>query len=137
MVNMKEKKVSAVSKWPEPTLVKELQRFLGLADFYQCFIVLSLWRHRSPTFGKASKTPKHSHQKQLLALFVSVPIPDPSKPFVIKVDASEVRVGAFMSKQHGNPKKQVKSTGEQLTLVTKNCSQSTHWLEGFGTHLLS
>lgn len=33
-VNMVESKVTAVTSWPEPTTVKELQRFLGFANFY-------------------------------------------------------------------------------------------------------
>lgn len=37
-VGMEENRVSAVSEWPEPDLVKALQRFLGLANFYQRLI---------------------------------------------------------------------------------------------------
>ncbi len=31
-------KVDAVMEWPRPTTVKELQRFLGFANFYRRFI---------------------------------------------------------------------------------------------------
>lgn len=31
-------KVTAVKEWPVPTTVKELQRFLGFANFYRRFI---------------------------------------------------------------------------------------------------
>ncbi|KAK3524084.1 hypothetical protein QTP70_018005 [Hemibagrus guttatus] len=31
-------KVRAVTDWPAPTTVRELQRFLGFANFYRCFI---------------------------------------------------------------------------------------------------
>ncbi|KAK3556035.1 hypothetical protein QTP70_001836 [Hemibagrus guttatus] len=34
-VRMDEKKVTAVRDWPNPTTVKELQRFLGFANFYR------------------------------------------------------------------------------------------------------
>lgn len=37
-VGMEENKVSAVSEWPQPTSVKQLQRFLGFAYFYCRFI---------------------------------------------------------------------------------------------------
>ncbi|KAK3509746.1 hypothetical protein QTP70_008378 [Hemibagrus guttatus] len=37
-VRMDEKKVTAVRDWPTPTTVKELQRFLGFANFYRRFI---------------------------------------------------------------------------------------------------
>uniref|UniRef100_A0A4W5RRF9 ribonuclease H n=1 Tax=Hucho hucho TaxID=62062 RepID=A0A4W5RRF9_9TELE len=37
-VKMEEGKVQAVTEWPQPTTVKELQRFLGFANFYRRFI---------------------------------------------------------------------------------------------------
>ncbi len=35
---MDDSKVQAVLNWPKPTTVKELQRFLGFANFYRRFI---------------------------------------------------------------------------------------------------
>ncbi|KAL1249494.1 hypothetical protein QQF64_020499 [Cirrhinus molitorella] len=37
-VAMDDKKVNVVLKWPQPTTLKELQRFLGFANFYRRFI---------------------------------------------------------------------------------------------------
>ncbi len=37
-VAMDEQKVRAVVNWPQPTTLKELQRFLGFANFYRRFI---------------------------------------------------------------------------------------------------
>lgn len=37
-VEMDTCKVKAVMDWPKSTKVKDLQRFLGFANFYQCFI---------------------------------------------------------------------------------------------------
>ncbi len=37
-VEMDDSKVRAVTDWPQPTTVKELQRFLGFANFYRRFI---------------------------------------------------------------------------------------------------
>ncbi len=37
-VSMDDKKVQAVLDWPQPQTVKELQRFLGFANFYRRFI---------------------------------------------------------------------------------------------------
>ncbi|KAK3535704.1 hypothetical protein QTP70_020556 [Hemibagrus guttatus] len=37
-VEMNQSKVHAVTEWPEPTTMKELQRFLGFTSFYQQFI---------------------------------------------------------------------------------------------------
>ena len=37
-VSMNLKKVDGILKWPVPTKVKEVQLFLGLANFFHCFI---------------------------------------------------------------------------------------------------
>ncbi len=37
-VQMDQRKVEAVKNWPQPTTIKEMQRFLGFANFYRRFI---------------------------------------------------------------------------------------------------
>jgi len=37
-MEMDERKLAAIREWPTPTLVKEVQSFLGFANFYQKFI---------------------------------------------------------------------------------------------------
>ncbi|XP_051510049.1 uncharacterized protein LOC127415360 [Myxocyprinus asiaticus] len=37
-VEMDDSKIKAVTEWPRPNTVKELQRFLGFAKFYRRFI---------------------------------------------------------------------------------------------------
>ncbi len=37
-VQMDQRKVEAVRNWPQPTTIKEMQRFLGFANFYRRFI---------------------------------------------------------------------------------------------------
>lgn len=37
-ITMEEGKVEAITSWPVPTTVKELQRFLGFTNFYRRFI---------------------------------------------------------------------------------------------------
>ena len=33
-------KIKAVSEWPVPTTVREIQSFMGLRNYYRCFIYL-------------------------------------------------------------------------------------------------
>ncbi|KAL0172725.1 hypothetical protein M9458_033036, partial [Cirrhinus mrigala] len=84
-VKMDSSKVQAVTDWPATT-IKELQRFLGFANFYQA--------DRAFTTLKAS--------------FTSAPIlkhPNPELPFVVVVDASDSGIGAILSQRHGQPGK--------------------------------
>ncbi len=37
-VQMDQRKAEAVKNWPQPTMIKEMQRFLGFANFYRRFI---------------------------------------------------------------------------------------------------
>jgi len=37
-VEMEEEKVAGVLKWPTPQCVRDVRKFLGLANYYRCFI---------------------------------------------------------------------------------------------------
>ncbi|KAK3518834.1 hypothetical protein QTP70_014909 [Hemibagrus guttatus] len=112
-IQMDEGKIAAVRDWPAPATVKELQRFLGFANFYRRFIsnyssiadpLTNLLRNKpksllwSPAAEGAFNTLKRA--------FTTAPLlihPDPDKPFVVEVDASTTGVGAVLSQQQGNP----------------------------------
>ncbi|XP_073679755.1 Fc receptor-like protein 5 [Garra rufa] len=101
-VRMDEGKVAAVVSWPEPTTIKELQRFLGFANFYRRFIknysiitspLTSLLKGKPRTL---LWTPDSAAAFQNLKnAFTQAPLlihPDPDLPFV-EVDASTTGVG--------------------------------------------
>lgn len=54
-IAMDEVKVSTVTEWPTPQTVRDLQQFLGFANFYRCFIQRFQFHcypsHSSPTKG--------------------------------------------------------------------------------------
>ncbi len=101
-------KVQAVVDWPTPDSRKALQRFLGFANFYRHFIrnysqlaapLTALTSTKTMFRWSSSAEAAFSKLKSCL---VSAPIlvaPDPSCQFVVKVDASEVGVGAFFSQR--------------------------------------
>ncbi len=108
-------KVEAVKNCPHPLTIKDLQRFLGFANFYPRFICgysdvvsvvsasfTSLLRQKlkrlcwTPAVVKAFQ--------KLKASFCTAPTllhPDPTIPFIVEVDASSLWVGAVLSQRRG------------------------------------
>lgn len=156
-VLMDPKKVAAVMNWPTPQSVKEVQRFLGFANFYRRFIK-NFSMVAAPIIALTKKTKGKSFRwnseaemafKELKERFSSEPIlviPDPTLPFVVEVDASEVGVGAILSQRSLHDKKlhpcayfsQSLSPAErnydvgdrELLAVKLALEEWRHWLEG-------
>ncbi|KAK3540352.1 hypothetical protein QTP70_029561 [Hemibagrus guttatus] len=102
-------KVEAIKSWPQPGT--DLQRFLGFANFYRRFIsgysdltapLTSLLRKKPKNLSWTSGSIE-AFQK-LKATFRAVPTlvhADPTRPFVVEVDASALGVGAVLSQWRG------------------------------------
>lgn len=146
-------KVKADLEWPTPPNHKQLQRFLGFANFYRRFIrdfskiVSPLTYLTSPKvpfqWGQAA-TEAFDHLKQR---FASTPILsqlDLNKPFIVEVDASDTGVGAVLSqKTEGklhpcayfsrclSPAERNIDVGDRELLAIKLALEVwRHWLEG-------
>ncbi|KAI4894728.1 hypothetical protein NFI96_008423 [Prochilodus magdalenae] len=155
-VVMDDRKVDAVANWPAPRSIRELQRFLGFANFYRRFI-----RNFSSVAAPLTALLKGGAKrlvwnplaenafKELKIRFTTAPLlthPDPSRPFVVEVDASSVGVGAVLSQRGGeNPKLYpVAYFSHKLTPAERNYGigdkellaiklafdEWRHWLEG-------
>ncbi|KAK3506397.1 hypothetical protein QTP70_001791 [Hemibagrus guttatus] len=155
-VEMDAVKVQAVTGWPEPSTVRELQRFLGFANFYRRFI-----RNYSSVAGPLTSLLRGKPKKlswtdqartaflQLKDRFTTAPIlrhPDPELPFVVEVDASCSGIGAVPSQRHGEPGKLHPCAfhSRKLTAAERNydvgnrellaikaaLEEWRHWLEG-------
>ncbi len=114
-IRMDEGKVEAISSWPLPTTIKELQRFLGFSNFYRRFIA-NYSTITSPLTdllkGKAKSLSWNPFaieaMNTLKKAFTSAPLlvhPNPELPFVVEVDTSTTGVGAVLSQQQGTPPK--------------------------------
>ncbi|KAK3560218.1 hypothetical protein QTP86_000765 [Hemibagrus guttatus] len=113
-IRMDEGKVAAVRDWPIPTTIKELQRFLGFANFYRRFIrgyssltspLTNLLRNKpkSLTWNPAAMQAFDT----LKTTFTTAPLlahPDPELPFIVEVDASTTGLGVVLSQQQGSPR---------------------------------
>ncbi|XP_016111087.1 uncharacterized mitochondrial protein AtMg00860-like [Sinocyclocheilus grahami] len=114
-IQMDKGKVEAFQNWPVPTTVKELQRFLGFANFYRRFIY-HYSSITSPLTNMLQNKPKSLSWtpaameafEALRKAFTSAPLlihPDPNKPFVVEVAASTRGVRGIHSQQQGTPAK--------------------------------
>ena len=154
-VQMDGPKVKAVTDWERPMSRRELQRFLGFANFYRRFIrnygsvAAPLTALTSPRV-KLSWTPAaEAAFNDLKSRFTSAPIlsqPDPDHQFVVEVDASDVGVGAILSQKSGadqkvhpcafyshklTPTERNYDIGDRELLAVKLAlGEWRHWLEG-------
>ncbi|XP_078798004.1 uncharacterized protein LOC101158741 isoform X1 [Oryzias latipes] len=150
-------KISAVVNWPTPESRKQLQRFLGFANYLRRFI-----RHYSsvaaPLTGLTSTSSPFRWTEaaeaafcKLKHLFTTAPVlvqPDPSVQFIVEVDASDVGVGAVLSQLHKEdnklhpcaffsrrltPAEMGYDVGDKELLAIKLALEEwRHWLEGAG-----
>ncbi len=150
-------RVKAVVNWPTPDSRKALLRFLGFANFYRRFIrnfsqlaaPLTALTSTKMTF-RWSNAAEAAFTK-LRGRFVSAPIlraPDPTRQFVVEVDASEVGVGAvpsqratsddkvhpcaFFSHQLSPAESNYDIGNRELLAVKLALEEWHHWLEGSG-----
>ncbi|KAK2899769.1 hypothetical protein Q8A73_012898 [Channa argus] len=148
-------KTRAVTEWPRPGTRKQLQRFLGFANFYRRFIknystIAVPWTKLTSPIAPFRWTEKAEGVfTQLKEQFTSPPIlsqPDTSHEFVVEVDASEVGVGAVLSQRSEgdqklrpcaffsrelSPAERNYSVGDRELLAIKLALEEwCHWLEG-------
>ena len=108
-LSMDPSKVSTILEWPEPRKVKDIQSFLGFANFYRKFIsdyskitvpLTRLMRKGTPwDFSNACQ----SSFKSLKRAFTTAPVLarwSPGDPFIVETDASNYALGAILSTIH-------------------------------------
>ena len=157
-VNMDPGKVRAVTEWPTPSSRRQLQQFLGFANFYRRFI-----RNYSSvvapltalTSSKRSFEWGREAEKAFFTLksrFTTAPIlttPDPAAQFVLEVDASDTGMGAILSQRSPtdskmrpcaffscrlSPAERNYGIGDRELLAIKLALEEwRHWLEGVDT----
>ena len=99
-------KTEKVATWPVPTSKREVQQFLGLANYYRRF-VKNFATIAKPLHHLTEKTAKFEWTEQAQSAFeelrlrlVTAPVlafPDYTRPFILDTDASETGVGAVLS----------------------------------------
>src|SRR3979490_3015926 len=103
---MAEEKVKTIREWPEPRKVKDIQSFLGFANFYRRFIfnylditvpLTRLTRKGAPWAWTKDCQKSFDFLK---AALTSAPIPhhwEPDQTLVVETDASDYALAAIIS----------------------------------------
>ncbi|KAG5278113.1 hypothetical protein AALO_G00095330 [Alosa alosa] len=152
---MDQQKIKAVMEWPAPSTRRELQSFLGFANFYRRFI-RNYGTLAAPLTALTSSAVRFiwssAAEEAFLTLkqrFTSAPIlihPDPGLQFIVEVDASNIGVGAVLSQRSSKdhkvhpcaffshrltPTEQNYGIGDRELLAVKLALEEwRHWLEG-------
>ncbi|GJP39194.1 hypothetical protein CLOM_g23584 [Closterium sp. NIES-68] len=110
-VHVDAKKIEAVRTWKTPENVKELQQFLGFANYYNRFVP-QYAKIAAPLTNLLKKNmpynwgPRHQEAvEQLKQALTSTPVlilPYPERNYVIEADASDQAVGAVLMQDQGN-----------------------------------
>ena len=101
-------KVQTIQDWPEPCKVKDIQSFLGFANFYRHFISdysdivipLTQLTHKGILWNFTDAAQKSF--QALKSAFTSTPVLThwvPDKPIIVEADASDYALGAILSIQ--------------------------------------
>ena len=105
-IEMEEDKVAGVLNWPIPKTVRDIRKFLGLANYYKCFVkdFAKLARPLNNLKKKEEKWRWGEEQqkafKQLKMVFTSKPllvVPDLDKEFRMEADASNFATEGVLS----------------------------------------
>jgi len=129
-VEMQKKKVERVLNWPAPRNVKEVQKFLGLTNYYRRFIK-DFARIATPLHMLVRKEQKWKWEKEqeeafgkLKAVFTTEPvlaIPDIDREMRVGVDASDYATGGVLSTKCENGKwKPVAFISKSLNAIERN-----------------
>ncbi|GJP42080.1 hypothetical protein CLOM_g1672 [Closterium sp. NIES-68] len=110
-VHVDPKKIEAVRTWKTPENVKELQQFLGFANYYNRFVpqyaklaapLTNLLKKNTPYKWETKHQEAVEQLKQALTSAPVLILPDPERDYVIEADASDQAVGAVLMQDQGN-----------------------------------
>ena len=153
-IKMEKEKVNGMLSWPKPKNVKNITKFLGLANYYRRFIkdFAQVARPMKILTRKDIKWQQEKEQQQafdkLKEIFITrlvLVAPDLDKEFRVEVDASNYATGgvlsikcsnklwrpvAFISKSLSDTKRNYKIYNKEMSAVVRCLEVWRHFLEG-------
>ncbi|QRW21779.1 Retrotransposable element Tf2 protein [Rhizoctonia solani] len=101
-------KIQAVQEWPVPTKVREVQSFLGFANFLCCFVanfshmarpLHNLVKKETPWKWGTKEQEAFQGLKDAITNALVLCHADPSRPYFLETDASGAALGSILSQQ--------------------------------------
>jgi len=124
-------KVSAVADWPEPTTLKQIRQFLGMASWYRRFManfstlaapLTQLTRKNARwKWGEEEATAFRALKERL----VSAPVlacPDFTRRFYLQTAASSTGLGAVLTQRYEEGERVIAYASRTLNAAERNCS---------------
>ncbi|KAH7562940.1 reverse transcriptase [Bipolaris maydis] len=112
-VKMNPKKIQTVQEWPKPKTVKDVQSFLGFANYYRKFIkdyskiTTPLTEITKKEIGFKWEQEHQEAFDRIKQIFLEAPVLEmysPQRPTRVETDASDYALGAVLSQQCTNKK---------------------------------
>ncbi|GBG73336.1 hypothetical protein CBR_g13056 [Chara braunii] len=101
-------KVASIRDSPHPQSMTEMRSFLGMTDYYRNFVknysivaapLTDLTGLDTPWEWTERCKAAFRHLKHALTHYEVLKLPDPDKPFIVTMDASQYGIGAILAKQ--------------------------------------
>lgn len=124
-------KVSAITDWPNPTTVRKVRQFLGMASWYRRFIpnfstlaapLTELTKKKARWKWEETEKEAFEHLKAALTSAPILACPDFESPFVLQTDASKEGLGAVLTQDRGQGEKVIAYASRTLEKAEKNYS---------------
>jgi hypothetical protein len=122
-IKMDPKKVLAIKEWKAPQNVKQVQQFLGLANYYRRFIkdfsqiagpMFNLLRKDTPFFFSTECLDSFSKLKKVLTSEPILRPPDFNREFILYTDASGYCVGSVLGQKDDEGREYVIAYGSRM-----------------------
>jgi len=133
MKGLHESNVEKIKDAPRPTTKTQVRSFMGLANYYREFLpnfaavtapLTDLIKKNKPNKVEWGEAQERSYQtvKDLLCQKPVLRLPDTSKPFVLRTDASDEGLGAVLLQEHEGQLFPVSFASKKLSQAQKHYS---------------
>jgi hypothetical protein len=122
-------KIKSIWQWPQPKTVRDVQAFLGLANYNRKFIEnyskiatpLTELTKKDIRFQWTSKQEQAFHQLKLACQKAPVlRMFDPKKPLILETDASDYAIGACATQEHNGKRHPIAYYSRKMSLAEQN-----------------